>query len=484
MFFAAVICCIAAAVSLFAMPVAVVFSALSIAVLFFLIVRKQYKYITVLITVIVFLVSLCVQFTKIDKINSNDGAVVTGEFVVASEVTDHGMHSSVTLKEYNCNSLPKNIKLLAFDYKKNDVVLGDVVNATIKISSIDFYDKYRLSDYGNGIYATANVQKISKTGNTAPFYKSASNIRIYVYKSIKTIFKGDTAGLLLALTIGDRQLLSDKFLGNIKTTGITHMIVVSGLHLSIIILSAFFVFDKFFYNKYIRTALSILFVIFIYAVCGFTMSVTRAGVMFLIYAFAPIFNRDSDSLSSLLTAVAFVLVSSPFAIVNVSFLLSVLSTLSIIWVMPFYYNVITKRFNISSKIVKTVLSAALCSIFAIIFTLPVTIKIFGYVSIIAPITNLITTYPITIALIFNVSSLLFAAIPILSFLKYPLFLVSGVCSRFTVDVVNTLAKLPVTVAVLPKGAFWWSILILALLIGYMYYYNYKMKRSELNVNSI
>ena len=54
-----------------------------------------------------------------------------------------------------------------------------------------------------------------------------------------------------------------------------------------------------FYNKYLRCLLSIIIIAIIAAVCGFTMSIIRAGTMFVIMSFAPVFNRENDYLNSL-----------------------------------------------------------------------------------------------------------------------------------------------------------------------------------------
>ena len=69
--------------------------------------------------------------------------------------------------------------------------------------------------------------------------------------------------MLSALTIGDKSLISDDFSHNVKTTGISHVVVVSGMHLSIIMSAIFFIVDKLFYNKYLKCGLSILFIILI-----------------------------------------------------------------------------------------------------------------------------------------------------------------------------------------------------------------------------
>ena len=483
MFFAAVVCCIAAVLSLYTRIIAFIFITISLLLLAVAIFYKKYKYIVIVLAIILFAISLLQQFFQINKINNFNNKNVYGNFLVASDPEAYDDFNQITLKLVNSDSLPKNSKYLVFDYKKTKLKMGDIITANIKLSAINRYNEYRLYDYGNGIYATAGINEIKKTGNN-PFYKTAGNVRRYLKNTISYIFDGDIEGLLLALTTGDKSLLSEDFSENVKTTGISHIIVVSGMHLSIIMTAVFWLLDRFFYNKYIRSFLSICIVAFIFAVCGFTMSITRAGAMFIVAGLAPVFNRESDSLSSLFTAITAVLICAPFAIVNISFLLSVLATLAIIWVVPFYYRLIIQRFNITSKIIKSALNISLCSVFAIIFTLPVTIKIFGFVSVVSPLTNLLITYPITVVLIMNIIALSLYAVPFIKIFGHIIFFIVGYCTKYITFIVNQIAKIPITVAVLPKNSFWLSVLIIFAFIGYMYYYEFKKKRSDLIANNI
>ena len=62
----------------------------------------------------------------------------------------------------------------------------------------------------------------------------------------------DEAATVAAITIGDRSYFSDEFYSNIKKAGVSHVMVVSGMHLSVIVgLTAFFI-KKHFYNKCLR----------------------------------------------------------------------------------------------------------------------------------------------------------------------------------------------------------------------------------------
>lgn len=484
MFFAAIACCTISAGSLFSKPLTYFLIIVALLTLLIVTFKKQYKYLTVFVFISLFICSLFLEFAKIESINDLDGDYIRGEFVVVEDLTAYDDYNNVVIKEKNCDSIPNGTKIFLFDYKKTKLKYGDVIDVTLRLNSIKENNKYRISNFSEGIYATANTKTIVKLNKKDVFYKSLGDVRQYVKKNISARFSGDKAGLLLAITTGDKCLLSEDFSHNIKTTGISHVIVVSGMHLSIIMAAIFLFIDKIFYNKYVRCILSIFVVFIIYSVCGFTASITRAGAMFVVAGIAPIFNRDNDSLSSLLTAITIIIITAPFIVLNVSFLLSVVSTLAIIWIVPFYLNILNSRFNIKSLFLKAIIGSVLCSFIAVIFTLPIIIKVFGYVSIVGPITNLIINIPITIALISNIIAVLVNAIPIIHHISFLMFHLAGLCSQFCEYIVNQIAKLPVTVAVLPKSAFWWSIFFIALIIGYMYYYEYKKKRSDFNANSI
>lgn len=171
MFFAALTCSLAAAISLFVKMPAIAVLLLAIILLSIAIINKKYKYITVLFAVLLFCVSLLIQFVKIEQINIYDGEELDGTFLVIEETTDHGTFNSITLKEINCNTLPQNTKLLVFDYNKSALKMGDIVNVTLKLSAINRYNEYRLSNYSNGIYAIANVVQLEKMVTITVFTK-------------------------------------------------------------------------------------------------------------------------------------------------------------------------------------------------------------------------------------------------------------------------------------------------------------------------
>ncbi len=477
-FYAVLVCAAASVLTLFSIkPYTLIFVSV-IAFLFVVFKYRNFKYITVIIAILVFTISLTAECAKIDKIKSIDSSKVKGEFLVISEPIFYDDFNQITLKESKCSSLPNGIKIVVYDTEKLNVNTGDIVYAELKIDSIKSEDKYNFYNYGNGVYTKGTINDLQKLDKQNNFYKFFGNIRSYISKTTAENFQGDSAGLSLAITTGDKSLLSDNFLMNVKATGISHVIVVSGLHLSIIMSAVFMLLDRMLYSRYLRTFLAVLFVLIISSICGNTMSVLRAGSMFIIGAFAPVFNRDKDLLSSLLTGVVAVLIFTPFAILNISFLLSVLATLSVIWISPFYSDLLIKRLKIKSKISTSLVQAVIVSFFAMIFTLPITVNTFGYVSVVAPITNIFVTYFVTFALVFNCIGLLLSPIPYIGYIGVALSWVADLICEIIVAIVNLVAKLPVTVAILPKIFIFLSVALIILVIAYMYYYDYYSKNKE------
>ena len=474
MFLASLIACLVVVISYYT-KLQFVFLVAFIALLIFCLIKFKIKCAVVCAVILVLLTSLLSANNRIEKLNNLNGDVLSATFVAIEDSVSYDGYSMVTVSTDGNSLIPKNSKFILFYYSNDIFTSGDIFSCDFKLQSLEG-SNYKLSNYSNSIYAQGSVVSLEKLEATHKFYKFTGAIRSYVKNTITKFFNGDIGALLTALTIGDKSDMSPAFSKNVRSTGVSHIIVVSGIHLAIIMGSIFKVLDKLFYNRFLRSFISVICVIIISGVCGFTMSILRAGAMYIIAGIAPVLNRENDSLNSLGTAVIAVMIGVPFAIFNISFQLSVLATLSIVWLTPFYLELLTEKLKINSKIIKSVLNIILLSICATVFTMPVVIKVFGYVSIIAPLTNLLITYPVSWALSTNILALILHAIPFLSFLCVPVFLISAVCAKYTIKIINRLALLPITTVNMPDEAFYLSILFIILLIAFMIFYDFKRQK--------
>lgn len=179
----------------------------------------------------------------------------------------------------------------------------------------------RTYHFGRGIlllgYQRQDVQ-VNKA-DSVPVTLIPSVIRKWVTQTIDRYFTADTAFFAKALLLGDRSDVDYETSTNFKVTGISHIIAVSGMHLSILASVVYILAGK---SRGLMALFGIPTVLLFAAVAGFTPSITRACIMQILLLIAMVFDRDYDPLTSLATAAIVMLLENPMVITSVSFQLS------------------------------------------------------------------------------------------------------------------------------------------------------------------
>ena len=222
--------------------------------------------------------------------------------------------------------------LVAFDNERPALFARmEGVCALAPLSSASDFDAegfYR----GKGIFSVVqNGDELLLTDEAAfSFEKPFHIVRSAVKERVASFTEGNTAGLLTALLTGDRSGLSSELKRDFRTLGISHLLAVSGMHLSILFALFEFILLHLRAGLRLRSVLLLLFVAGFMALCGFSPSVTRAGVMLIIFLAARLFSQKADPFTSLFLSGALIVLFSPFSVVNVSFLLSFFATFGIL----------------------------------------------------------------------------------------------------------------------------------------------------------
>jgi len=187
------------------------------------------------------------------------------------------------------------------------------------------------------------------------------------------------------------------------------------------------------------------------AMTGFTPAVTRAGIMQIFLICSPLFKRERDSITSLSFALFVILVANPYSIASVGVHLSFSATLGII----LFTTRINTTFSDSlrgnklyKKKIPRILINFISSSFAtttgaLIFTIPLTALHFGYVSLIAPITNLLTLGAVSFAFPAGLITALigFISPQIGSVISFPV----TIAARYIIIVAKTMTAVPYSV---------------------------------------
>ena len=199
---------------------------------------------------------------------------------------------------------------------------------------------------------------------------------------------------------------------------------------------------------------------------GFTPSAIRAGIMCAAAFGAGAAIRCKDSLNSLGIAVILMLLYEPFYVLHIGFLLSCSATAGVIVAGSVTGKLIDDKVNIRNfvlcDIVKNTLSVAAQSVGAAIFTLPITMIVFGYVSTVSPVANIAISFAVGYLLLSLLAAVILSALPFVGFFSVPFFSFATLVSRYISAAVGLIAKIPFSY--IPLGSCL-ALLITALCLG-------------------
>ena len=113
---------------------------------------------------------------------------------------------------------------------------------------------------------------------------------------------------MLAILLGDKDKLSEDIQESFKTSNLSHMLAVSGAHVSYIILGLTYVLQNSIIGKKNEKIVCIIFLLFFMAITNFTPSVTRACIMAVLTLFSGIIYRKSDVYTNISVAALITLI--------------------------------------------------------------------------------------------------------------------------------------------------------------------------------
>ncbi len=323
--------------------------------------------------------------------------------------TDSGNTASVRLKLRGENTPRMQAELITFGSGLEGLIPGDRIRAPVKLKAADerFGERF-LSNNADNVYLLCYLE-----GEIEPIGKSQFSFRYFpktlaraMREKTLEVFPAKTAPFLLALLTGDRTLLAaDTVLyAGLSTTGVMHVIAVSGLHLAFLV-----GFIRLLVRRKRAAAVVSLLTIWLFVpFSGGSPSVVRAAFMFTTVLIAPILRRENDAFTSMATILALILLQNPAACASVSLQLSFGAMLGMLLVTPRIYSVLRPREGGKGKrtfartglsIWRALAASLAASLGAMIFTTPLVTLYFGYVSLVGVLANLLIFWAVSAAFI-------------------------------------------------------------------------------------
>ena len=222
----------------------------------------------------------------------------------------------------------------------------------------------------------------------------------YIGEYYDLFFDDLSSSYLKALILGEKTSLDNSLKDNINSIGISHLFVVSGLHVSIIVLIISFICSKFKVNKSLEQILTII-ILFIYLIItSFLISVIRVFLSQILKFLNKSLKLSAFNLFSI--NVIIVMILFPLKVFSLSFILSYLISGMII---------LSKKILMNKSYIKQML---LISLISTLVTLPLVVNINGSINILSIFYNLL--YIPLVTYIILPFSIIVSFIPILSFL--------------------------------------------------------------------
>ena len=208
---------------------------------------------------------------------------------------------------------------------------------------------------------------------------------------IELSFPEDTFGFAKALLLGDKSDLSWRQSREFSLSGISHIVAVSGLHVSILFGFLGMITGK---RRYWMLILGVPVLLFFGAMAGFTASVTRAVIMQLLFLLALAVNREYDPPTALSFAGLVLLLRCPLAIAGIGFQLSFASVAGIFLFYPRLSGWLKnwlpgKGKTLRGRLERWFTASVSVTLSATVMTVPLVAVHFGVVSLVGVVTNLL-----------------------------------------------------------------------------------------------
>ncbi len=208
-------------------------------------------------------------------------------------------------------------------YKPGNVLRAAGAYAPFQISRNEgnFNEKqyYRSKDIGFRVYAQ---QEKLVSGYVDKYRAFLAKVQKKLRKSIESTMPEEHAGVMANMALGDRSLLGSDLKSLYQSAGISHVLAISGLHVSLVGMGVFKLLRKLRCPLGLASLLAMGGVYSFGALSGMEVSTTRAVCMFLLSMAAQALGYSYDSLTALAFSAGMQVWENPFVLDYAGFLFS------------------------------------------------------------------------------------------------------------------------------------------------------------------
>ena len=151
------------------------------------------------------------------------------------------------------------------------------------------------------------------------------------------------SAIIAAMVLGDKHGISQETKDAYSVSGASHILALSGLHLSIIYAVLLLLFGRGFKRRWLSQAVILLTIWGYVFLVGMGSSVVRSAVMLTIYSLCIVSGRDNASINALSLAAVFLLVANPLCLWDIGFEISFMAVLGILVFYKHVYRLVIPK---------------------------------------------------------------------------------------------------------------------------------------------
>ncbi len=318
--------------------------------------------------------------TKKPNINlTNQKIIFTGR--VSEEVDPGGAYQKLIIRDLKTNNL-----ILVTTNKYPEYHYGDIIKVTGNLETAVNWSEFNYERYlaRYDIYLVMSWPKIEFLRTSFDAYKYLLNFKNKVYLLINQALPEPEAGLANALLLGYKNTLNKIEKDNFSCVGLSHVIAISGSHLTLLSALAFnFLLALGLSNRKIFRPVTIF--IWLYTILtGLQTSALRSAIMISLVLWGKKNGRRDTGGRILFITAAVMLFFNPLLLRDdLGFQLSFLAMIALIYFQPLGEKIFGQG-NIRSVVILTIMSQ--------LVTWPIAAYNFGIFSVIAPLANVVVVW--------------------------------------------------------------------------------------------
>ncbi len=359
-------------------------------------------------------------------------------------------------------------RLLVTTTKFNDYFYGDWVVVEGKIKHPKNFSGFDYENYLKrfGVYALMSYPGkflVLKNSRQNWFKEQLLKIKYAFSRRVNKFLEEPKSSLLLGILIGARKTLPNEVVENFNATGTSHIIAISGFNITIIISALAFLARIF--GRRTSFWLSLFIIIGFVVLSGASASVIRAAIMGALLLVSFNIGRMYAITPALVFTAALMLLFNPRILFwDISFQLSFIATMGIIYLLPLLEK-LTPKWQEGFGL-KGIILATLSATFV---TLPFILFYFGRLSLVALLANILI-------LPFVPWAMLFGFLIVLPFVSPGFSLLAGWLLEYILKVTEYLASLPF--AEMRVEISKWILILLLALVAVFYFFLRKWAKDK------